>query len=481
MLQIPFTSGQTGVWKNRSRSPGSLSPEKQLYATLSIGNTTIRDGRRNIGCQIVFLMPKSLHFYIVGLLLIASTAASAQQKNIITKQKKITRYYSVEPSDSLIVNDAFGDVHIDTWDRNEVAIEVVVTGRSYSEKRSQDIIDNAGFTDIVFRRGDGRLTLQPFLKTPYNNNNGVNGIIVPGATDHGMELNIDFFIHAPSGNPGVIKVNYGNAYINNYSGSLLLRVFCGNYFVKNLSGEYKTLMVDGHNHDNCANTIDGIDNAEVMISSGGKLVVKNARNLFIWGYDSLTIYGTQQPVGAQPYIITKNHHTNIVDGNVFILGPQRFNDTFTVTDPISRIQKSLVIDTLWFPVTANGKPVRYGYRSGANMTNNANIPVEEQILNNLKRIANADRYIDGTLIVDLRHVIVDEKGAIIYSDCEQLKHMDAEMVVRNLPMPSRNELFKNVRVKPTIRNGRKVIAHHRIFMNRYLVEVRNHVITYHRI
>ncbi|WP_210466518.1 hypothetical protein [Rufibacter roseolus] len=58
-----------------------------------------------------------------------------------TKIKKVERSFKVDRSDKLNIENQFGRVDVQTWNRNEIAVEVTVVARAMTEEKAQEILN----------------------------------------------------------------------------------------------------------------------------------------------------------------------------------------------------------------------------------------------------------------------------------------------------------------------------------------------------
>ncbi|MGZ5255773.1 MAG: hypothetical protein ACXWCT_15300, partial [Flavitalea sp.] len=78
------------------------------------------------------------------------TLATAQENHDSEKQrtepkfKKIKSYsksYALSGSDRVSLSNQFGEMKLNTWDKNEIKVDISITGKSDEEPRAQEILD----------------------------------------------------------------------------------------------------------------------------------------------------------------------------------------------------------------------------------------------------------------------------------------------------------------------------------------------------
>ena len=85
----------------------------------------------------------SLILLLVSILSLDSKASDA----LIEKTKNYTKTYPLSGNDRVKLENQFGELRVQTWNRNEVKVDVVITGRSGTEERAQQIIENIEIQD----------------------------------------------------------------------------------------------------------------------------------------------------------------------------------------------------------------------------------------------------------------------------------------------------------------------------------------------
>ena len=63
------------------------------------------------------------------------------------KQKSYTKSYNVSSGDRITLENQFGEMKLVTWDKNEVKVDVSITGSSDEEARAQQIVDRISIRD----------------------------------------------------------------------------------------------------------------------------------------------------------------------------------------------------------------------------------------------------------------------------------------------------------------------------------------------
>ncbi len=194
------------------------------------------------------------------------------------KSKKISRTFKVKASDQLSVENKFGKVHVNTWDRSEITVEVTMTGRANSAERAGQVLDAI---DVKVSEEPGLISFRTGIgKIQNNNNNGKKG------------FEINYTINMPRNNPLKLKNSFGDVYVGDLNGKADLHVAYGGLkaerlnhnenFVKVAFGSGSIGYVKGGTIDidyiSSKMNIERVGN--VTISSGfSKLAIEKAGNI----------------------------------------------------------------------------------------------------------------------------------------------------------------------------------------------------------
>jgi len=106
-------------------------------------------------------MKKFINLLSVSLLF-SGTHVWAGTTPDVEKTKTFTKTYTITGSEKISVNNQFGEVKINGWNKNEVKVDVTIIARSSTDERAQEILDRISIEDG--KNGDG-----VYFKTNMNN------------------------------------------------------------------------------------------------------------------------------------------------------------------------------------------------------------------------------------------------------------------------------------------------------------------------
>src|SRR5262249_29205867 len=157
--------------------------------------------------------------------------------------KTINKNIKIRPSDTLAITNYFGNICIKTWNKNEAAVRLDITGRSYSKKRSTNIADNVFLKTRNLKNSKHCLLISSLVKTPYNGNGGVNGILKPEGDDRGMEVIVNCTVYIPEKVALTVQEYNGDVYIDTFKSKLSVKIFSGCFHFNRISGPGKRVQV----------------------------------------------------------------------------------------------------------------------------------------------------------------------------------------------------------------------------------------------
>jgi hypothetical protein len=141
------------------------------------------------------------------------------------KSKKISRTIKVQNNDRLQIENKYGKVHINTWDKNEMSVTVDIIARASSESRAAEMLDMIT-VDIDEDRGDNLISFITRIDKFNNKNWGNNS-----------KYEINYTVSMPKQNPLQVKNMYGDLYVADLNGNAEISLSYGSLKLGRLSGE----------------------------------------------------------------------------------------------------------------------------------------------------------------------------------------------------------------------------------------------------
>lgn len=160
-----------------------------------------------------------LTYNLAFLLLLAGFTSQSSGKQQIEKRKVVDKNYTVSATTELRITNKFGDIEINTWDKNEFGIKVEIVGKGKNADRAQSILDAI---ELDIDEGSSEISFSTDIEKMKNKNN------------EGFEIN--YTISMPEDNPLYIKNSFGDVSMGDRNSDLDITVAYGSMKVGNVNG-----------------------------------------------------------------------------------------------------------------------------------------------------------------------------------------------------------------------------------------------------
>jgi hypothetical protein len=144
------------------------------------------------------------------------TRRDSRQEPKFKKQKSYTKSYNVSSGDRITLENQFGEMKLITWDKNEVKVDVAITGSSDDETRAQQILDRISIQDE--KTGGG----VSFKTKMANDDKDSDKDRKNHDGNHNEGMSINYTVYLPAGNPLTAKNQFGPMIVPDYRGEVNL-------------------------------------------------------------------------------------------------------------------------------------------------------------------------------------------------------------------------------------------------------------------
>lgn len=169
-------------------------------------------------------MKKQIYF---SLMLCLGMLSAFAKKDGIENIKVIAKNYTVSSSEKLNIDNEFGKITVDTWEKNEIQVIVRIRANAKTSEKAEALAANVSISE---HRAGGTIFLRTQLKNTFNRNGN-------------QSVNIDYEVMMPSVNPLTVRNKFGNLSIGNFKGNLNLDVSYGNIKAGKLSSTENRIKV----------------------------------------------------------------------------------------------------------------------------------------------------------------------------------------------------------------------------------------------
>ncbi|MCX6320173.1 MAG: hypothetical protein NTW29_23030 [Bacteroidetes bacterium] len=154
----------------------------------------------------------SVLLLMAGMLNMLVAAAQDKEKHEpkFKKTKSYSKSYTLSSNDKIVLYNQFGEMKLTTWDKNEIKVEVSITGKSDKEERAQVILDRISIQDS--KEGN---TVS--FKTKFaDDSKSWNKEDKEKHYSEGMEVN--YLVYLPAGNALKAENQFGKMIVPDYRG-----------------------------------------------------------------------------------------------------------------------------------------------------------------------------------------------------------------------------------------------------------------------
>ena len=203
--------------------------------------------------------------------------------------KDFHKEYTAGTNTTLEISNRYGDVVIESWDKDQVVIDVKVTLEMPNRTKAEKLLS---YIDVNFSEGDNLISAQTVIDDKFN---------FTGWGFDSRKFSIDYKVKMPVGTALTLSNKYGNTDINELHGLTNLDIKYGNLIAGKLTrGNVKPL-----NKLNLAygkGTITEAGWIDVTIRYSGKFEISKSQAILLDSkYSKLSLGETSSIVGASKY------------------------------------------------------------------------------------------------------------------------------------------------------------------------------------
>ena len=199
-------------------------------------------------------------------------------KGKYTKEKTITKEFSVASDALLKVSNSYGNVHLTTWDKDTVVIEVVIKTNGDDESK---VVERLGQIDIDFNNTNAMVN----ASTRFSKNKSKSWW--KWKKRNKVNVTVNYTIKFPKGNELNISNDYGKIILNRAENKVALNCDHGSMEIGELLADDNSLNFDHTNNVTIAYIKSGRINADYS-----SFTVKKAENIRLNADHTKSRFGT---------------------------------------------------------------------------------------------------------------------------------------------------------------------------------------------
>ena len=160
----------------------------------------------------------SLLVLFIGLTIVfpaySQDSKDSRQAPKFKKQKSYSKSYNVSSGDKVTLENQFGEMKLVTWDKNEVRVDVAISGESDDEAMAQKILDRISIQD---EKNSGGVSFKTKLADNDKNRNDKDD-----KKNRNQRMTINYTVYLPAGNRLDAKNQFGAMIVPDYRGEATL-------------------------------------------------------------------------------------------------------------------------------------------------------------------------------------------------------------------------------------------------------------------
>lgn len=335
-------------------------------------------------------MKSRLILLLLTIPFVAMGTARPLYKGRFTKEKKITKEYSVHPDALLKIDNSYGNVDVTSWEENIVSIQILVRTNGNDEEDVQDKLDEI---NVAFNASSDFVNVQTIfsksrLRSWWNSwkNNKVN-------------MEVHYEIKVPLTNNLDISNDYGGISLNASKGNVKINCDYGKITIGELLGEENNLHFDYTKNSTIGFMRSGsiiADYSAFTLEKGGTIMLNADYTKSEFGaienlhyncdYGSLYTSSSQEVKGQGDYLTTR---LGTVNGSLHLnadYGSIRINELSRDASDVS--------------IQSDYTGIKIGYNAEYRFTfkislEYAGLSGTEEFEITKKRIQSSDKYYEG--------------------------------------------------------------------------------------
>jgi hypothetical protein len=227
--------------------------------------------------------------------------------------KEFHKEFKADNNTTLNINNKYGEVIIDSWDQDQIVIDVKVTVEMPNREKAQKLID---FINVEFNEEGTNVSAKTVIDDKFNFSGWGNS----------RRFSIDYTVRMPLKTALTLTNRYGNSEIDELQGLVNLNIKYGNISVGKLTRmDQKPLSKFSLSYGDA--TIDEAGWLDLYLRYTGKTEIGKSKALLLDAkYSKLTLNETSSVVGKFEYnnleieginnLILENHYADIKIGSL---------------------------------------------------------------------------------------------------------------------------------------------------------------------
>jgi hypothetical protein len=157
---------------------------------------------------------------------------------MIEKKKTFVKVYDVDARDQLSVDNQYGQVKVNVWDRKEIRVDITVTANAPTDQRVADYLNAIAINE----KREGNVIM---LRTDINRESFGSGNWNAWRSKTGDKnfIRIDYVVHMPKGNALMVRNKFGDTDVPSFQAPLTVHSRYGTFSANDLGNMQNNIEV----------------------------------------------------------------------------------------------------------------------------------------------------------------------------------------------------------------------------------------------
>ena len=158
-------------------------------------------------------------FNVFAILFFANLTSKAGDDPMVEKSKSYNKTYAVG-NDRIILTNSFGELQINTWNNNEIKVEVSITSKATTDARAQQILDKISIIDSKI---NGEISFKTEMKNDHYDQSVHHSDDDKKGDKHNEEnFKVNYVVYMPSSAKLNATNSFGPLKIGDFAGPLTI-------------------------------------------------------------------------------------------------------------------------------------------------------------------------------------------------------------------------------------------------------------------
>jgi hypothetical protein len=179
--------------------------------------------------------PKINSYLLIVISCFFTFVARAGEYGSVEKKKSVIKIYDASSKDNLLIDNQFGQVKVNLWDKNEIRVDISITANASNDDRAKEYLDGV----VIEDKRDGN---QISIRTVINKTNNSNWSWKSNNNEKNF-VQIDYNVSMPKNTPLTVKNRFGNTNIPVFRAPLSVVSKYGSFTATDLVGNKNDIDV----------------------------------------------------------------------------------------------------------------------------------------------------------------------------------------------------------------------------------------------